>query len=211
MANITHYISPSLTAKVTNSDDGCVRLSGPEGPFFWYRVEQGWYGCDYIRRPAHFDVIPKIRSRDIQDYRRFQEARTSSDSSATDTDEPLFFQFWARRFAEALSTSTASPLTEGLWQLKSGEYCYKSALSIVKQPFSTGYASFEGAFPAFTIRPMSHPDSGRGGANKPVKVGALPPVLVWWCSGLDCDTLSWMVTIDSWRLPWNEPTCLYSD
>jgi hypothetical protein len=152
----------------------------------WYRVQKGWYGCHYVRKspPAELGAIPKIKSRDIEDYREAKDKY-----KAAEKGPPAFYTFWAKRFTEALSSPSCemSPLNEGLWQLVPGSFSARMTHQIVEQSFDSGHASFDSrTIYAFLVRRMSPETSGRvKWWRKKAREGLLPPVLLWRFSGLD--------------------------
>lgn len=161
----------------------------------WYRIEDGWYGCNYVREhhsssSSSLDVIPKIRSSDLV---QVQEILDKMTNNMDDNNWPSASHLiWAKRFAQSLDTTTV--LTRGTWQLaplggrRNGHYDADAVQRIVDQPFGSGHFDFDTwAFPAWTLRPMSHPESGRvkWWRKQIASSSCLPPVLLWYFSGLD--------------------------
>ncbi|MFJ9818577.1 hypothetical protein ACIRU3_25625 [Streptomyces sp. NPDC101151] len=107
---------------------------------------------------------------------------------------------WAYRFGQYLIDSPGSPLHDGRWLLSrespllrwnhgrrtQAEY-WKS---MVIEGHPDGYIDWfihSGSWEIFPLRPM--PDAGDGRVKayrKQARDGTLPPVLLWWVSGLDC-------------------------
>jgi hypothetical protein len=109
-------------------------------------------------------------------------------------------QRWAYRFAQHLIDSPDSPLHEGRWLL-TGESSlrrwnhggaphaeYWGAMLVEGHP--DGYIDWfihNGSWEILPLRPMPGADDSRVKAyRKQARDGTLPPVLLWWVSGLDC-------------------------
>lgn len=203
--NITYsdHINPNLVIEM--APDRCVKLSSTMlGPLLWYRVEKGWYGCHYVRRrlldsddhPQRDEFLsfnngfPKIRSADIENYREYLQGASVVDADAEKNTVPQYYKFWAKTFAKALSSPElcpVSPLGEGFWYLEPQTLPAGTIQSIVQQAFDSGHANFDcRSIAAFTLRPMSHESNGRvKWWRKVVRQGLLPPILLYWFSGLD--------------------------
>ncbi|WP_237536679.1 hypothetical protein [Streptomyces sp. SID5785] len=117
---------------------------------------------------------------------------------------------WAHRFAQDLLDSPDSPLHEGRWLLSAehrlrlgqapdhGHFAASSASSTVRPCWEAmiveghpdGYLDWflhNGSWEVLPLRPLPGPDDGRVKAyRKQARDGSLPPVLLWWVSGLDC-------------------------
>ncbi|MDN3021148.1 hypothetical protein [Streptomyces sp. S.PB5] len=107
---------------------------------------------------------------------------------------------WAHRFAQALADSSHGPLHDGRWllspespllhwnhnRLPEGEYWG----SMLVEGHPDGYIDWffhSGSWELLPLRPMPRADDGRVKAyRKQARDGTLPPVLLWWVSGLDC-------------------------
>lgn len=197
--------APFLLQAEMAQPEKCVRLSCGDGvSTIWYRVEDGWYGCNYVREhhssSSSLDIIPKIRSSDLVQVhdalllnKKSLATSMTNDNNNWPTPSHLI---WAKWFAQSLDHTV---LTRGMWQLaplgsrRHGHYDANVVQRIVDQPFESGHFSFDRwTFPAWTLRPMSHPESGRVKwwrkqivrANEETS-SSLPPVLVWFFSGLD--------------------------
>ncbi|MEU5293428.1 hypothetical protein [Streptomyces umbrinus] len=144
-------------------------------------VEEQLGGVDFWRTDAYRSFVPPLRA-DV--------ARALAGSA----------QRWAHRFAQYLIDSPDSPLHEGRWLLS-----YESPLRRWRHP-STSHAEYwssmlvdshpdgyidwflhAGAWEVLPLRPMPDADDSRVKAyRKQAREGTLPPVLLWWVSGLDC-------------------------
>jgi hypothetical protein len=109
-------------------------------------------------------------------------------------------QRWAHRFAQYLIESSESPLHEGRWLLScesplphwrhtsTSHAEYWSSMLVEGHP--DGYIDWflhSGAWEVLPLRPVPGPDDSRVKAyRKQAREGTLPPVLLWWVSGLDC-------------------------
>lgn len=107
---------------------------------------------------------------------------------------------WAHRFARHLVDSPDSPLHDGRWLLShespferwrhagTSHAEYWSSMLVEGHP--DGYVDWfvhSGSWEVLPLRPMPGPDDGRVKAyRKQAREGTLPPVLLWWVSGLDC-------------------------
>ncbi|WP_329284202.1 hypothetical protein [Streptomyces sp. NBC_00691] len=138
-------------------------------------------GVDFWRTDAYRSAVPPLRA---------ETARALAGSPRR----------WAHRIAQYLVASPESPLHTGRWLLTR-----ESPLSRWR-PADTSHAEYwssmlgEGhpdgyidwyehsvTFEVFPLRPMPSADDSRVKAyRKQAREGTLPPVLLWWVSGLDC-------------------------
>ncbi|HEX5540247.1 MAG TPA: hypothetical protein VFX60_01590 [Micromonospora sp.] len=128
------------------------------------------------------------------------EARQLGGVPATDRD-----MRWAYRFADLLTTSGVGPLYPSRWLLQaSAPYLrYVAAFESVLKPapivdrwsqllVDDGAGELDwyvhnGSGLVLAMRPMPERDDARVKAyRKQVRDGSLPPILLWWVSGLDC-------------------------
>lgn len=144
-------------------------------------VEQDYGGVEFWRTDAYRPVVPPLRA----DMARELAGRPDR---------------WAHRFAGHLLDAPNSPLHEGRWLLSPdspllrwnhgrrplGEYWG----SMLVEGHPDGYIDWyvhSGSWEILPLRPMPGARDGRVKAyRKQARDGTLPPVLLWWVSGLDC-------------------------
>ncbi|MBD0421607.1 hypothetical protein H0H10_21045 [Streptomyces sp. TRM S81-3] len=109
-------------------------------------------------------------------------------------------QRWAHRFAQYLVDSPDSPLHEGRWLLscesplqrrcRAGTSHAEYWGSMLVEGHPDGYIDWffhAGSWEVLPLRPMPGPgDSSVKAYRRQAREGTLPPVLLWWVSGLDC-------------------------
>ncbi|WP_030678565.1 hypothetical protein [Streptomyces rimosus] len=150
-------------------------------PVLLATVEENNYGVDFRRTDAYRSVIPPLRA---------GTARTL----AGHPDR------WAHRFVRYLLAAPDSPLHDGRWLLSRDSPLlrwnhgrlpqseYWASLLIEGHP--DGYIDWfvhSGSWEILPLRQMPDADDGRVKAyRKQARDGSLPPVLLWWVSGLDC-------------------------
>ncbi|MEU3606414.1 hypothetical protein AB0E83_13305 [Streptomyces sp. NPDC035033] len=166
----------------------CVFSAGPRllmsqqsRPVLLAVVDEHLQGVDFWRTEEHRSCVPPLRA-DV--------ARALAGSP----------ERWAHRFARYLIDSPASPLHEGRWLLS----CESPLLdwrpadtshaehwgSMLVDGHPDGYIDWyvhSGSWEVLPLRPM--PDAGDSRVKayrKQAREGTLPPVLLWWVSGLDC-------------------------
>ncbi|WP_338702674.1 hypothetical protein V2W30_35360 [Streptomyces sp. Q6] len=152
---------------------------GDGAPVLLARVEDGDQGVDFLRTGGFRSPLPPLRA---------DEARRVPGSAG-----------WAHRFAEALNRSPDSPVHDGRWALwdaspfqrwkpasmDSAEYWRE--LLVEGDP--DGYVDWfvhNGSWEVLPLRAWPEASDARVKAyRRQVREGVLPPVLLWWCSGLD--------------------------
>ncbi|MEU4172095.1 hypothetical protein AB0F46_35090 [Streptomyces sp. NPDC026665] len=141
-------------------------------------------GVDFWRTDAYRSLVPPLRA---------DTARALAGSP----------ERWAHRFARYLADSPAGPLHDGRWLLS-----YDSPLrrwrhadtshaeywgSMLLDGHPGGYIDWfihSGSWEVLPLRPMPDADDSRVKAyRKQAREGTLPPVLLWWVSGLDCHVI----------------------
>jgi hypothetical protein len=148
----------------------------------WARIEADWWGYNLLRAPGDdlLRAIPPI-SFDLVDRHRPSNDVFTSDRA------------WARTYAEMLQASANSPLSEGHWHL--GYYgnlfdqrqLEPKLVNMIVGQKPHGFIQWDFGTDIYpiTLRDMSHPESGRVKAwRKVARANALPPVLLYWVSGL---------------------------
>ncbi|MER6029508.1 hypothetical protein [Streptomyces sp. NPDC001851] len=144
-------------------------------------VDERLQGVDFWRTDEHRSVVPPLRA-DV--------ARALAGSP----------ERWAHRFAQYLIDSPDSPLHEGRWLLSresplrrrrhAGASHAEYWDSMLVDGHPDGYIDWfvhSGSWEVLPLRPMPGADDSRVKAyRKQAREGTLPPVLLWWVSGLDC-------------------------
>ncbi|GGV34589.1 hypothetical protein GCM10010277_19950 [Streptomyces longisporoflavus] len=150
-------------------------------PLLLASVDPNRQGVDFYRTGRYRPPVPPLRAQTAREYA----------GSA---------QRWAHRFATALTTSPDSPLHDGRWVLAPdpllllrpnhrgwphGEYWR----SLLVEGDPDGYIDWwihNGSWEIFPLRAMPEAADPRVKAyRKQARDGTLPPVLLWWVSGLD--------------------------
>lgn len=145
-------------------------------------IDEGWYGYDLARATGDesLHVVPPIPF-DVVEREAHRRGVPRS-----------YGRFWSRRFAADLWQAPArSPLHEGRWHLGPAPPRFSCSVldpatvhSVVTQAASGEVDWGRPVYP-ITLRNMSAPDDGRVKAwRKLARRGQLPPVLLWWVSGL---------------------------
>jgi hypothetical protein len=148
----------------------------------WARVAHDYWGYDLLRaRGAQsVGVIPPIPFALVEQNRR-------------DTDL-AFDQAWARTYAQMLNASDLSPLSEGLWHLGHHGSSFsvrdlnRDLIRKIVDQKQSGFIEWDFGLSIYpiTLRDLSDPQSGRVKAwRKHARAGTMPPVLLYWVSGLD--------------------------
>jgi hypothetical protein len=156
-------------------------LSQQSRPVLLAAVDENLYGVDFWRTDAYCSPIPPLRA----------------DTSRSLTGRP---DRWAHRFARHLLDAPDSPVHDGRWLLSTESWLlrwnhdgrrpgeYWDSMLIKDHP--DGYIDWfvhSGAWEILPLRPMPEAGDGRVKAyRKQARDGTLPPVLLWWVSGLDC-------------------------
>ncbi|NML52639.1 hypothetical protein HHL19_17520 [Streptomyces sp. R302] len=144
-------------------------------------VDEDLMGVDFRRTDAYRSVVPPLRA---------DTARALSGAP----------ERWAHRFARHLAEAPDGPLHEGRWLLTSGTRLlrwrpsgcthgeYWGSMLVEGHP--DGHIDWyvhSGSWEVLPLRPLPDADDGRVKAyRKQAREGTLPPVLLWWVSGLDC-------------------------
>ncbi|MFD5875873.1 hypothetical protein [Streptomyces sp. NPDC060322] len=182
------WMGLSLDVQDRRQPELCVLSAGPRllvsqgaRPVVLAVAEEHHGGVDFWRTDEYRSFVPPLRA---------DEARALSGSP----------ERWAHRFARYLGESPGSPLHEGRWLLScespfgrwrpadTSHAEYWNSMLVEGHP--DGYIDWHlhsTSWEVLPLRPMPAPDDGRVKAyRKQVREGTLPPVLLWWVSGLDC-------------------------
>ncbi|WP_250294439.1 hypothetical protein [Streptomyces atroolivaceus] len=182
------WVGLSLDVQTRHQPELCVFSAGPRLlisqlslPVLLAVVEETLQGVDFWRTDAYRSFVPPLRA-DV--------GRALSGSP----------QRWAHRFAQYLSEAPGSPLHEGRWLLScespfqrwrpsaTSQAEYWKSMLVEGHP--GGYIDWflhSHSWEVLPLRPMPGPGDSRVKAyRKQAREGTLPPVLLWWVSGLDC-------------------------
>ncbi|MFX0593951.1 hypothetical protein [Melissospora conviva] len=145
-------------------------------------------GADYLRTNRFRSPVSPIR------------AAHARDLVAGDTDSTL--SRWAHHFARELAATNLGPLQTGQWAI--GRDAQLRAVSGARSPAERwgellltddpdGFIDWlvhNGSGQVLPLRRLSDVDDGRVKAyRKQAREGCLPPILLWWISGLDCSVV----------------------
>ncbi|MGW2200790.1 hypothetical protein [Streptomyces sp. NPDC001774] len=144
-------------------------------------VGEHLHGVDFWRTDAYRSCVPPLRA----------------DAGRAMAGSP---ERWAHGFARYLADAPDSPLHEGRWLLSPesplGRWRHPGTShaehwgSMLVEGHPDGYIDWHVhsiAWEVLPLRPMPEADDSRVKAyRKQVREGTLPPVLLWWVSGLDC-------------------------
>ncbi|MFF4518912.1 hypothetical protein [Streptomyces mirabilis] len=144
-------------------------------------VDEQHEGVDFWRTDGYRSFVPPLRA----------------DAGRALAGSP---ERWAHRFAQYLIDSPGSPLHEGRWLLScesplqrwrhadASHAEYWSSMLVDGHP--NGYIDWflhAHSWEVLSLRPMPDADDSRVKAyRRQAREGTLPPVLLWWVSGLDC-------------------------
>ncbi|WP_428936212.1 hypothetical protein [Streptomyces sp. ACT015] len=168
---------PGLRVSVAGSR---LLISQQGGTVLLASVDDGNEGVRFRRTGGHRSVVPPLRA----------------DTARAVAGSPVR---WAYRFARWLD-GPAGPLHDGRWLLThvtpfprwrppgSSHADYWGSLLIEGHPDGRiDWFEHHGAWKVFPLRPMPGADDSRVKAYRgQAREGVLPPVLLWWVSGLDC-------------------------
>ncbi|MER6471218.1 hypothetical protein [Streptomyces collinus] len=158
-------------------------LSQGKRPVLLADVDAYLEGVDFWRTDEYRSFVPPLRA----------------DTGRALAGSP---ERWAHRFAGYLAGSPDSPLHDGRWLLAhesslsrlrhagTGTSHAEHWSSMLVEGHPDGYIGWflhSGSWEVLPLRPMPGPDDSRVKAyRKQAREGTLPPVLLWWVSGLDC-------------------------
>ncbi|MFI5530134.1 hypothetical protein ACIA8O_16475 [Kitasatospora sp. NPDC051853] len=161
------------------SADSRILLTQASRPVLFAAVE-GLEGVDFWRTDAYRSVLPPLRA----------------DTARAVAGDPAR---WAHRFAHHLADPSESPLHDGRWLLtpdcplprrRPAVLSHREYWSdLLAEGHPDGYLDWyahSGSWEVVPLRPMPGADDSRVKAyRKQAREGTLPPVLLWWVSGLD--------------------------
>lgn len=182
------WVGLSLDVRDPDRPGLCVFSTGPHlllsqlsWPVLLAVVDEQLQGVDFWRTDEYRSVVPPLRA-DV--------GRALAGSPRR----------WAHRFAQYLIDSPDSPLHEGRWLLScdsplrrwshtdTSHAEYWNSMLVDGCP--DGYIDWflhSHSWEVLPLRPMPDADDSRVKAyRKQAREGTLPPVLLWWVSGLDC-------------------------
>ncbi|MGV9273247.1 hypothetical protein [Streptomyces griseosporeus] len=156
-------------------------LSQLSRPVLLAVVDEDLQGVDFWRTDGYRSLVPPLRA---------DTARALAGSPRR----------WAHRFARHLAGAAEGPLHEGRWLLSydsplarwrhPGDSHARHWRSMLVEGHPDGYVDWflhAHAWEILPLRPVPDADDGRVKAyRKQARDGTLPPVLLWWVSGLDC-------------------------
>jgi len=164
---------------VSASSSRKLRVAIGQVPALWARVSEDRYYYELLRAPRREspEVLPHFRAELVRQHAGAAHAALA----------------WARTYVELLGSSAASPLYDRQWYLGSprvGRARFELPARVVHQvveQHANGEVQWDmdPLYP-ITLRDMSMPSDGRVKLwRKHAKTATLPPVLLFWVSGLD--------------------------
>ncbi|MEU4078841.1 hypothetical protein DEJ45_07900 [Streptomyces venezuelae] len=182
------WVGLSLDVRDRDQPGLCVFSAGQQllisqrsRPVLLAVVDEHLEGVDFWRTDAYRSLVPPLRA---------DTARTLAGSP----------ERWAHHLARYLDESPESPLHAGRWLLSrespfqrwrhagTSHAEYWSSMLVEGHP--DGYIDWHlhsGGWEVLPLRPLPAADDSRVKAyRKQAREGTLPPVLLWWVSGLDC-------------------------
>jgi hypothetical protein len=184
--------APTIVTEIASPSK--LRISQHGSPLLWAAGNpQSWGLCALLKGPL--DVVAPIQAGEC---RRVRSAHL---------DDARWWTAWGFRFAEALSH--AGPIHSGSWWLERAEIVspdswvpefqrgglsYSLIEADVDQMAGSGVVEIEwgvsGTNAYLPLRGLNENDEGRLKAFRKLAVeGVLPPVVVWWHSGLQCSVV----------------------
>lgn len=174
---------PDLRVEVTAGRRMLLRQG--ERPLLFARITEDYYGVDFLRAGEVRSPIAPCRA---------LRARALADLGP---DEAVVR--WAHAFAEELAMAAEGPLHTGRWILtrydpgNRFEHLRPAERWLLLAGDHDGHINWFSTPSAGDIVPLRVPsalDSGRVKAyRKQARDGTLPPILLWWISGLSCHVL----------------------
>jgi hypothetical protein len=170
LLDVTATGRPAL--RIEASGRSLLLIRQGDDPVIIARVEDDHYGADYVRTGHYRSPVAPLRA-----------AHTAGVAAGGDT---AWWARWAHHFRSELSRSRYGPLHAGRWLISSHVPRLRSGLwrwEVLGA--DRGYVDWVGDWPVLPLRALSAADDGRVKAyRKRIHDGSLPPVLLWWVSGL---------------------------
>lgn len=171
------------------ADGGRIMITSGQNPLLCAKVAQGWLGFDVIL--AGFSspgVIPPLPARVAR--------AISMDQTITQNEGQL--ARWSHWFLNQLRVSPCSPLYSGTWILHNSTWFANPILErpvtantveaalIKPNPSSFVSWGYDGSGEILPLRILFSAKNARVKAYRRLcREGSLPPILLWWVSGLD--------------------------
>jgi hypothetical protein len=172
-------VRPELAVHVTVG--GRILLRQSDQAVLLAKVHRDHAGVEYLTTGRFRSLIAPMRS-------AHAEAIADADSLR-----------WAHYFASALQAADESPLYDGRWLLSATATHLEhtpwarstaqrwATLLLTENPGEIDWFSRQGGWQVLPLRRLSDAADARVKAyRKQARAGILPPVLLWWISGLDC-------------------------
>ncbi|MEV0902081.1 hypothetical protein [Actinoplanes sp. NPDC049802] len=154
---------------------GLLLLRQAGVPVLFARVDRDLWGVDYVRTGRYRSVLPPIRA---------ARAAAIGDSGSAR---------WVHHFRRALTEPGYEPARTGRWRIGADVQPLRPGWSrslLTDSPGWIDWFTHGGSGQVLPLRELSGPGDGRVKAyRKQARDGILPPVLLWWVSGLDCHLL----------------------
>ncbi|MFF5216020.1 hypothetical protein [Micromonospora sp. NPDC000442] len=168
---------PALRVEATGC--GLLVLRHGDAVLLLASVADDRFGVAYASTGHHHPPVPPIRA-----------ARAAAFGTADAGG--AWLARWAHHFATALTGTADGPLHAGRWVI-GGKVAHPgddATWAPVPLPDDRGWIDWFGGDrhrQILPLHPLASPDSARVKAyRKQFREGVLPPVLLWWISGLDC-------------------------
>ncbi|MEU4626692.1 hypothetical protein AB0G04_42760 [Actinoplanes sp. NPDC023801] len=160
---------PALRMEVAGR--GLLLIRQGDEPVVLGRVDDGCYGVDYVRTGRYRSPVPPLRA--------------AHAAGVAGGGDETWWARWAHHFRSELSDSAYGPLHAGRWLLSSRVPRLRTVWRWELFAADEDYFYYEGDWPVLPLRTPSGASDGRVKAyRKQVRDGTLPPVLLWWVSGL---------------------------
>ncbi|MFF8504385.1 hypothetical protein ACF07L_27575 [Streptomyces anulatus] len=175
---LRHATGPGLRPEVADGNR-IVLSQGPDAVLL-ARIDDDRGGVEYSRTDYYRSPVAPLRATEVR--------------ALAGGGRPYWYARWAHRFADALEASPLGPLHEGRWVLaregvtRTGDGPVGPWRSLLLDDHPDGCIDWStGSRGIMPLRQLRPPDGGRVKAyRKQAREGILPPVLLWWFSGLHC-------------------------